>query len=221
MTTADIPKRVDSVLTKADRTLRSAGSIDPLSWVSAADAAEFRAAGLSLMRDLYGVEHHHYEDFDEVAQGNTLSTWQKAASIVRVVREDVDAGWLQSTRALITADVFADFLEMADYLLSERYKDPAAVMVGSVLEEHLRFLCSNRNIAISAMRNGKMEPHKADFLNAELAKAGAYNKLDQKQITAWLDLRNKAAHGHYAEYDQAQVRNMLDGVRNFLTRISA
>jgi hypothetical protein len=220
MTTDEILKRADYVLTKGNATLGNTTRSDFTTWVDAGTAAEFRAAGLTLIRSLYGIDHHHYADFDHSAAGNTIPTWQRAVSIIKVIREEIQAGWLQSTRALIAADLFADFLEMADYLLSEKYKDAAAVMVGSVLEEHLRFLCDNRGIAINARRGGKLEPNKADFLNAELAKAGAYNKLDQKQITAWLDLRNKAAHGHYGEYDQGQVQNMMDGVRNFLSRIN-
>lgn len=53
----------------------------------------------------------------------------------------------------------------------------------------------------------------ADVLNADLCKVGAYNKMEQKNVTAWLDLRNKAAHGHYAEYDQAHVESLVRDVR--------
>ena len=53
-----------------------------------------------------------------------------------------------------------------------------------------------------------------------LHRGGVYSKLDQKNVTAWLDLRNKAAHGKYAEYQIEQVALMLDGVRNFVTRTS-
>lgn len=42
-------------------------------------------------------------------------------------------------------------------------------------------------------------------MNAELAGVEAYNRLDQKDVTAWLDLRNKAAHGHYDQYTAEQV----------------
>jgi hypothetical protein len=56
-------------------------------------------------------------------------------------------------------------------------------------------------------------------LNADLAKAGKYDKGDQKQVTAWLDLRNKAAHGKYTEYTKERVDLMLDGVRNFVSRV--
>jgi len=109
---------------------------------------------------------------------------------------------------------------MADHLLSEKYKDAAAVMIGSVLEEHLRQLCAKTAIEVSVTKNGKSLPKKADLLNAELAAISVYNKLDQKQITAWLDLRNKAAHGHHSEYDAEQVQGMLSGVTNFMSRVT-
>jgi hypothetical protein len=53
-----------------------------------------------------------------------------------------------------------------------------------------------------------------------LAKAGVYTKLDQKAITMWLDLRNKAAHGKYNEYGKEQVVLMMQGVTEFLARMT-
>ena len=41
------------------------------------------------------------------------------------------------------------------------------------------------------------------------------------QPTAWLDLRNKAAHAQYGEYNHDQVQNLLIGVREFAARIAA
>lgn len=137
--------------------------------------------------------------------------------ILRAMREDYAAGYLSSIAELIHADVFADFLEMADHLLTQGYKDPAAVMTGSVLEEHLRKLCDKSGIPTAAGAN----PKKADLLNAELAGASVYSKLDQKSVTAWLDLRNKAAHGKYTEYTKEQVQALQDGVRHFMTRYPA
>lgn len=45
-----------------------------------------------------------------------------------------------------------------------------------------------------------------------------YSKLDQKAVTAWLNLRNKAAHGRYAEYTEAQVALFLQSVTDFVAR---
>ncbi len=137
--------------------------------------------------------------------------------VARALRSDYAAGYLASIEELIHADVFADFMEMADHLLQQGYKDPAAVVAGSVLEEHLRKLCGKAGIAVTAGSTAK----KADGLNSELAAAGVYSKLDLKSVTAWLDLRNKAAHGHYGDYTKDQVRLLLDGVGNFMARFPA
>jgi hypothetical protein len=53
-------------------------------------------------------------------------------------------------------------------------------------------------------------------MNAELAKAGAYEKLQMKKITALADIRNKAAHGKWTEFSVEEVKEMLPSVRRFL-----
>ena len=135
--------------------------------------------------------------------------------VVRSLRSDYAHGRLQTLEQLIIADAFEDFLEMADYLLESSYKDPAAVLAGSVLEQHLRFLSANRSIPVTKP-NGK--PEAASRLNQELAKAQSYGKSEQKSVTAWLGIRNDAAHGHYASYDQGQVKLLIAGVRDFMLR---
>lgn len=139
------------------------------------------------------------------------------AGILQALKDDIAAGYLRSVEELIHADIFADFLEMAQHLLDEGYKDPAAVLTGGVLEEHLRKLATRSGIAIEL--NGR--PKKADAINSELTAASVYSKLDQKSITAWLDLRNKAAHGKFNEYTKQQVELFVQGVRDFLARLPA
>lgn len=134
--------------------------------------------------------------------------------ILKALRIDYEAGYLRSIHEIIHGDIFSDFLEMAGYLLKEGYKDPAAVLAGGVLEEQLRKLCQANGISVT---KGTL-PKKADGLNAELASANVYSKLDQKSITAWLDLRNKAAHGRYDEYSKEQVALLVQGVRDLITR---
>lgn len=61
---------------------------------------------------------------------------------------------------------------------------------------------------------------KADLLNSELTKAGVYGVLEQKNVLAWLDLRNRAAHGKYSEYSIEQVELMYQGVLYFITKVN-
>lgn len=138
--------------------------------------------------------------------------------VIEALKADLEAGYLSSFQELIHAEAFGDFLGMARHLADEGYKDPAAVIAGSTLEAHLRNLALKFGLSADD-QSGR--PLKADRLNADLAKEGAYSKLDQKSVTAWLDLRNQAAHGRYAEYSLPQVQLMLDGVRDFVARNSA
>lgn len=139
--------------------------------------------------------------------------------VVYALRDDIAAGYVQTLVELVHGGVFGDFLEMAHHLHDSGYKDAAAVIAGSTLESHLRELSAKNGIDVNEITNAKdFRAKKADRLNAELAGKGAYSKLDQKNVTAWLDLRNKAAHGKYEEYQLEQVTLLIAGIRDFVTR---
>ena len=138
--------------------------------------------------------------------------------IVRSLRADLASDSLDSLPELVRAELFSDFLEMAEHLLAEGYKDPAAVVCGSALEAHLRALCVKAGVATLITTPRGDQPKKADTLNSDLVKANVFGKLDQKNVTAWLDLRNKAAHGHYSEYTVEQVKLMVAAVSDFIAR---
>lgn len=59
------------------------------------------------------------------------------------------------------------------------------------------------------------EKTKIDRLNAELAKAGVYDKLIQKRITAHADIRNNADHGHFRKFSAEDVADMISWTRRF------
>jgi hypothetical protein len=173
-------------------------------------AAVERAAGRKSTyyeRALAALNHNSHE-------------WDRLAMQIGVVDSllhDIKNGFLKSLEELIHGDVFSDFLEMATYLSASGYKDAAAVVAGSTLEAHLKQLCARHGISVDS--GGK--PKKADLLNSELVAGSAYSKLDQKNITAWLGLRNDAAHGNYSAYDKEQASLLIDSVRHFITKFPA
>ncbi|RPJ77653.1 MAG: hypothetical protein EHM20_05740, partial [Alphaproteobacteria bacterium] len=81
----------------------------------------------------------------------------RLVGILQALKTDIEEGYLWSIKELIHADIFTDFLEMAKYLLEEGYKDPAAVLIGGVLEEHLRKLCLKNGIKIEIIKGGRTE----------------------------------------------------------------
>ena len=137
------------------------------------------------------------------------------AGILQALRADYAADRIRTFQELVHSDLFADLLEAAEYLHGEGWKDAAAVMAGGVLEQHLRELCRKHGVD-PAQPSGK--PKMLDALNADLAKASAYGKIEQKEVTAWAGLRNAAAHGQYGDYDANQVGQMITGIREFIIR---
>ena len=189
--------------------------------IDSGKANGFRAASLSFIERVYGKDHSYYDSFNTSFDDYYPSGPKSGLEILSSIRQEIEGDWLFTVKGLVAAELFADFLEMADHLLQQGYKDPAAVIIGSVLEEHLRQLCNANSISIEIENSqGILIPKKADRLNSDLAKENVYSKLDQKAVTMWLDLRNKAAHGEYDEYTSEQVTNMYSGITEFMARIS-
>lgn len=104
---------------------------------------------------------------------------------------------------------------MATELLDKRFTGAAAVMAGSVLEEHLRKLATKRAIAI---RDNKDRPKSVEILGIELRNDGAFSEVQRKSVVAWYALRTEAAHGRIESLPEAEVERMVDAVRDFIGR---
>lgn len=159
-----------------------------------------------------------YAQFADSAR--TKADWQRLPDLLAVLlalKSDLERDYYVTVVELLHAETFADFLEMATELFDKGFKDPSAVLAGSVLESHLRAMADK--FATPTINGGR--PMKADTLNAGLVKAGVYNVLQQKQVTADLAIRNAAAHGKYDEYTAEQVRSMLGNVRQFILKFPA
>jgi hypothetical protein len=209
---ATVLAQIDEVLAEIDR-LKDLPRFDTHDEIKQAGVIRLRAAiaRLSSPSSEYALGAARID-------GHPGNAMPYLAGILKAMRADVQAGYDRTLTELVHADVFADLLAMADELQTKGYKDAAAVIAGSVLEEHLRKLVLKATMAVTK-EDGS--PKKADSLNNELAAANIYNRLQQKSVTAWLDLRNKAAHGDYAAYNAAQVAALIRDVREFLLRSPA
>src|SRR5690606_32439182 len=183
----DIKRRVDELITIAGQVLNTKRTGDFGSYVSSEHFNEFRSASLSFLRNTFGTDHPFYSEFNKQAKDASPYDTEEGRGILKAVKQEIEGGWLFTVKGLISAEIFSDFLEMAEYLLKEGYKDPAAVMTGSVLEGHIRQVSNKNSIPIETIKDGKPIPKKADLINSKLASATTYNKLDQKSITSWLD----------------------------------
>jgi ABC-type lipoprotein export system ATPase subunit len=176
---------------------------------------------------------------DDLFDGLGSRRTHEAGQLLRSLADELDCGILVSVAdpesALVADDAWClsegrlthmfdelpappNIIALVAELHARGYKDAAAVVTGSTLEHHLRNLAVKCGVPT---QRGDGAPQNSDALNNALASAGAYNRLQQKCITAWLDLRNKSVHGRYSAYDAAQVLAMIRDVRDFMTRFPA
>lgn len=208
------------VLLEEWRDLRQRSQYEDLSDHPDNDLVRFVTRARAAIHRIAGLHSVYAEQCEQIVKADSFpgSTAVLLAGVLESLRADIEAGYVQSLTELIHGEVFADFLEMAQHLLDQGYKDAAAVIAGSALEAHLRQLCDRSGVETEVDSRGQLAPKKADRMNSDLAADSIYSTVDQKNVTAWLGLRNKAAHGRYGDYEAAQVALHISGILDFITR---
>jgi hypothetical protein len=186
------------------------------------EVAKLTTQSIAATERIVGRNSAYMRQIDDIRNSQKYYEGQKLDKIIGVIQslsEDIEADTIQSITELVHGELFGDFLEMASHLQDEGFKDAAAVIAGSSLEVHLRQLCIKNGVDTKQTnRAGEESPKKAEQMNNDLKGNNVYSGLDNKSVTSWLDLRNKAAHGKYEEYLKEQVGLMIASIRDFITR---
>ena len=148
-------------------------------------------------------------DFDQYCDHN-LHQLIAGIGILRSVKEDLEQGFLEKVQDLVVAEVFTDFLDQAEHLLKNGYKDPAASLAGAVLEDGLKKIAKKNDIPVKKRDT-------IDSLNQKLSQQQLYNTLKKSSVNIWREIRNSVAHGKFNDYKESDVKAMIDGIRNFLS----
>ena len=209
-------KQLNAVITEYESALSQSKYKDGSDVISKIEIRKFQTRCIAAIERTSGSKSTYSTQVMEVSKqrGSLYDHVAGQIGVAKALLFDIQNDYLKNLEETIHGDLFGDFLEMAAHLIENGYKDAAAVMAGTTLEVHMRKLCDKHGLATTSGH----KPKKAEALNAELVREGVYTKLDQKNVTAWLGLRNNAAHGNYSEYTKGQVGLLIDNVRNFITR---
>jgi len=165
--------------------------------------------------------HTHRQFAMNVARyGPDLAFLRRSLATLAAIRDDLQAGLLDDVADQIQAEIASNYMGQAERLLVEGQPGrldhvPAAVLAGAVLEKSLRDLCARQNPLVPIV-NAKGDLLAMNALIDALRKAGMFNELKAKQLRAWADIRNKAAHGEFDAFARADVETMIQGVQQFL-----
>jgi hypothetical protein len=210
-----IQKRFQELAEKADVILAAkylgqptrTGGRSP-EYVPYSETAGWGTNVLSLFRQAFGESNVHTQHFQKAFDSFSgyVSSFKTLHALFSAAREDFEGGYIFTLQGLVKAEVLTDALEQAQDLLKAGYKDPACVLIGVSLEVAIKHLAGKHSVPLT----------KLDRMNSELGKIGAYNMAKQKQVTAWADLRNKAAHGEWSAYTATDVVAMHSWVQQFV-----
>ena len=155
----EIVAQLDDLL-KESETLSRRSKHDDFSDLPEQEVSRSASRVEAAIHRVAGRPSNHVDQTDRVLKAGGYAGFITRAlvGILASLRDDVAAGYLKSQRELIHAELFADFLEMAQYLLNEGYKDAAAVIAGSSLETHLRQLCQKNRISSDIASGGRVMP---------------------------------------------------------------
>lgn len=178
----------------------------------------------SVLHDTVGGSHplmaslkHAYES------GN----WDKALAASRGVIALFDEGGLTNPRLAIAHEIEEDILDIAQSQVqaSEVAKEPdqkrihlaiSAFLTGASLEDALRRLCDARDIAYDTQRTSISKLQAALYQPSKQIEI--ITSSENKHITVWGDIRNKADHGKFTELTHTEVLTMVLGVRAFIDK---
>lgn len=216
--------RLKNLIDKVEPLLATKHGTYPSDYVQDELYSGFFAQAVSTIIDIVGSDHPYAIKINTpyFSVKNVPENVKSIRGVLTVLKEDLENGYLVTAMEIAHAELFSNFAESAAYLLEAGYKDAAAVIIGSVLEEHLRQLAAKNGLDTTFLDpKGNQKPKKASQMNDDLCKNGVYLLTQQKQITAWLDLRNNAAHAHYSVYKDTDVDLMIKGVGFFLAQFPA
>lgn len=145
---------------------------------------------------------------------------ESAISFLEAIKDDFEHGFLDKLSAMVESEIAADYMGQAEQLLADGQSGkhdhvPAAVLAIAVLEKNLRTLCRRQVPPVpTSKQNG--DPKTLNPLIDDLKKAGAFNESKAKQLRAWADIRNDAAHGEFDQFKRSDVEQMVKGINTFL-----
>ena len=144
---------------------------------------------------------------------NGLGEVNATLGTLRAVKSLGARSLLMKVTNIVQSDVFESLIEQADHLYDANYKLASAVLYRAVLEEHLRNLCTEKNININ-----KNRPTLNDFI-VNIYKANHITKSKMKWLESLAAIGNDAAHNTEA-FDELSVDELKDGVAKVIREIA-
>ena len=218
----ELKGKASALIRQGDKVLETeittSSNASPL--VSESKFHEFRISALSYLSRVFGNHSTYYESFKTEVTHATASRTRRGLAILKAGQKDIEGDWLETTRGAVTKDILSDMLKLAKTQADLKNYPAATIMMGSVLDELLRCLCLKAEIRLYNEIQGKAVAKKGLQLTGEAYKKKVYERQENKQIIAWLELYQEALEAKSENITPGKVNQMLTGLQSFLAGCS-
>ena len=104
MDTTKIIKRLDAIISSGTNAAYSK---------SMESFAQFNVGAQAFLSTVFGEAHIYYREFQSTVQGPDYGFIMQGIGILRAAREDIRGGWFTNIRAIISGEVFEEFVLLA------------------------------------------------------------------------------------------------------------
>jgi hypothetical protein len=127
------------------------------------------------------------------------------ASLLQNMLRDINAGCLGSLVDKVSAETFDRFLDHAQAYLDRNRKNEGGTIAGVVFEDSIRKICRKHALSDKGV--------KLDALITELTNKAVFTQAKAKRARAAGDVRTKATHAQWDDFDLADVQSTIELTR--------
>lgn len=205
-----IIKRIDQLISQGNKAIEQT------------DVDEIYFGAISLVKMLYGDNSPQLTSLINVREyvhtsmkGYALTAVHKSIvgstiGVLKSIKTELTLGLIDNIEKEITGELFGDFISMAKAVMSDNYKDAAAVLASAAIEDILKRYASMNNLDIE----GKDMSEVISALKAKSLLQGPQASL----VTSYVKLRNKAFHAEWDKIDKPEVQSLISFAEEFLIK---
>lgn len=163
-----------------------------------------------ILRVAFGETSPHYRNFSAAYDTCTGIKHQvdSLKGIFRAAKADYDGGYTFSMQALISGEIYGDFVALAKGALAEGAKDVAAVLACAALEDALKRLALLNDLIVS-------DKSMQDIVNALKAK-GLVGGAQKTLLDTMPKIRDYAMHANWHKITTQDVGSVVGFVEQLL-----
>lgn len=180
---------------------------------------DFRISALSYLGRVFGQDSTYHQSFKSEVTQPSASRTRRGIGILMAARKDLEGDWLETTSGSINREVLLDILRLAKMQLDAKNFRAATIIAGAVLEKQLRNLCLASGIKLFNEIQNRAVDKKGLQLTGEAYKRKIYNRQENKEIIAWLELYNRSVEANNDDIPVEQAKAMVSGVQSLLSKI--